>query len=67
MFILIFALRIKPWMSLNSSITGLTIRNYFLVGVIYEWCGKYNGIPGKHSYLFLAECEFRFNYESHKK
>ncbi len=28
---------------------------------------KYNGIPVKHFYLFLKECEFRFNYGSHKK
>ncbi len=24
--------------------------------------GKYNGIDKKHFYLFLKECEFRFNY-----
>ncbi|MBT2779750.1 IS1595 family transposase, partial [Lysobacter sp. ISL-54] len=23
---------------------------------------KYNGIPRKHFFLFLKECEFRFNY-----
>ena len=28
---------------------------------------KYNGIPVKHFYLFLKECEFRFNYGTHKK
>lgn len=25
---------------------------------------KYNGIPSKHFFLFLKECEFRFNYGS---
>ena len=28
---------------------------------------KYNGIPTKHFNLFLKECEFRFNYGSHKQ
>jgi len=28
---------------------------------------KYNGIPTKHFHLFLKECEFRFNYGSHKQ
>jgi transposase len=28
---------------------------------------KYNGIPAKHFHLFLKECEFRFNYGSHKQ
>jgi len=28
---------------------------------------KYNGIPVKHFYLFLKECEFRFNYGSPKQ
>lgn len=28
---------------------------------------KYNGIPVKNFYLFLKECEFRFNYGSHKQ
>jgi transposase len=27
---------------------------------------KYNGIPRKHFFLFLKECEFRFNYGSPK-
>ena len=27
---------------------------------------KYNGIPEKHFYLFLKECEWRFNYGSPK-
>jgi len=25
---------------------------------------KYNGIPGKHFFLFPQECEFRFNHDS---
>lgn len=28
---------------------------------------KYNGIPAKQFYGFLKECEFRFNYGSHKE
>ena len=28
---------------------------------------KYNGIPAKQFYWFLKECEFRFNYGSHKQ
>ncbi len=28
---------------------------------------KYNGIPAKQFYGFLKECEFRFNYGSHKQ
>ena len=28
---------------------------------------KYNGIPKKHFYFFLKECEFRFNYGSPKQ
>lgn len=28
---------------------------------------KYNGIPAKQFYWFLKECEFRFNYVSHKQ
>ena len=28
---------------------------------------KYNGIPKKSFYLFLKECEFRFNYGSPKE
>ena len=28
---------------------------------------KYNGIPAKSFYLFLKECEFRFNYDSPKQ
>jgi len=28
---------------------------------------KYNGIPRQHFYLFLKECEFRFNYGSAKQ
>ncbi|MDE2134746.1 MAG: IS1595 family transposase, partial [Alphaproteobacteria bacterium] len=28
---------------------------------------KYNGIPRKTFYLFLKECEFRFNYGSPKQ
>ena len=28
---------------------------------------KYNGIPKQHFYLFLKECEFRFNYGSPKE
>jgi len=28
---------------------------------------KYNGIPRKNFYLFLKECEFRFNYGSPKQ
>jgi transposase len=34
----------------------------------FTWYGsvgaghKYNGVPRKHFFLFLKECEFRFNY-----
>lgn len=28
---------------------------------------KYNGVPRKHFFLFLKECEFRFNYGSPKQ
>ncbi|MDR1304376.1 MAG: IS1595 family transposase, partial [Verrucomicrobiales bacterium] len=28
---------------------------------------KYNGIPKKHFFLFLKECEFRFNYGTPKQ
>jgi transposase len=32
-----------------------------------RWLRKYNGIPKKHFYLYLKECEFRFNYGSPKQ
>ncbi len=28
---------------------------------------KYNGIPRKHFWLYLKECEYRFNYGSQKE
>ncbi len=28
---------------------------------------KYNGVPRQHFYLFLKECEWRFNYGQHKQ
>ncbi|AEI36809.1 Transposase, fragement [Francisella salina] len=28
---------------------------------------KFNGIPGDHFYLFLRECEWRFNHSDSKE
>jgi len=57
----------------NHSKAFVTKRGHHINGIENFWnqskrvLRKYNGIPRKHFYLFLKECEFRFNYGSPKQ
>jgi transposase len=57
----------------NHSKTFVSKRGHHINGIENFWnqskrvLRKYNGIPRKHFYLFLKECEFRFNYGSPKQ
>ena len=52
----------------NHSHTFVTRRGNHINGIENFWnqskrvLRKYNGIPRRHFFLFLKECEFRFNY-----
>ena len=52
----------------NHSKTFVTKRGNHINGIENFWnqskrvLRKYNGVPRKHFFLFLKECEFRFNY-----
>jgi transposase len=52
----------------NHSKTFVTQRGNHINGIENFWnqskrvLRKYNGVPRKHFFLFLKECEFRFNY-----
>ncbi|MBX3302249.1 MAG: IS1595 family transposase [Nitrospira sp.] len=54
----------------NHSKTFVSRRDHHINGIETFWnqskrvLRKYNGIPRKHFFLFLKECEFRFNYGS---
>lgn len=54
----------------NHSKTFVSRRGHHINGIENFWnqakrvLRKYNGIPRKHFFLFLKECEFRFNYGS---
>lgn len=54
----------------NHSKAFVNQRGHHINGIENFWnqskrvLRKYNGIPKKHFYLFLKECEFRFNYGS---
>ena len=54
----------------NHSKTFVSTRGNHINGIENFWnqskrvLRKYNGIPSKHFFLFLKECEFRFNYGS---
>lgn len=57
----------------NHSKTFVTKRGHHINGIENFWnqskrvLRRYNGVPRKHFYLFLKECEFRFNYGSPKQ
>ncbi|MGH6969078.1 MAG: IS1595 family transposase [Stellaceae bacterium] len=57
----------------NHSKTFVSKRGHPINGIENFWnqakrvLRKYNGIPRKNFYLFLKECEFRFNYGSPKQ
>lgn len=57
----------------NHSKTFVTRRGNHINGIENFWnqskrvLRKYNGIPRKHFFLFLKECEFRFNYGTPKQ
>ena len=57
----------------NHSKAFVNQRGHHINGIENFWnqskrvLRKYNGIPKKHFYLFLKECEFRFNYGSPKQ
>ena len=57
----------------NHSKTFVSPKGHHINGIENFWnqakrvLRKYNGIPRKHFYLFLKECEFRFNYGSPKQ
>ena len=57
----------------NHSKTFVSRRGHHINGIENFWnqskrvLRKYNGIPKKHFFLFLKECEFRFNYGSPKQ
>lgn len=52
----------------NHSKTFVSKRGHHINGIENFWnqskrvLRKYNGIPRKHFFLFLKECEFRFNF-----
>jgi len=54
----------------NHSKTFVSTRGNHINGIENFWnqskrvLRKYNGIPSKHFFAFLKECEFRFNYGS---
>ena len=54
----------------NHGKTFVSTRSNHINGIENFWnqskrvLRKYNGIPSKHFFLFLKECEFRFNYGS---
>jgi transposase len=57
----------------NHSKTFVAAGGHHINGIENFWnqakrvLRKYNGIPRKNFYLFLKECEFRFNYGSPKQ
>jgi len=57
----------------NHSKTFVSPKGHHINGIENFWnqakrvLRKYNGIPRKNFYLFLKECEFRFNYGSPKQ
>ncbi len=57
----------------NHSKTFVGLGGHHINGIENFWnqakrvLRKYNGIPRKNFYLFLKECEFRFNYGSPKQ
>ncbi len=57
----------------NHSKTFVSPRGHHINGIENFWnqakrvLRKYNGIPRRNFYLFLKECEFRFNYGSPKQ
>ena len=57
----------------DHSKTFVSKRGHHINGIENFWnqakrvLRKYNGIPRKHFYLFLKECEFRFNYGTPKQ
>ncbi len=57
----------------NHSKTFVSKRGHHINGIENFWnqakrvLRKYNGIPRKNFYLFLKECEFRFNYGTPKQ
>jgi transposase len=57
----------------NHSKTFVSPRGHHINGIENFWnqakrvLSKYNGIPRKNFYLFLKECEFRFNYGTPKQ
>ena len=57
----------------NHSKTFVSRRGHHINGIENFWnqskriLRKYNGVPRKNFYLFLKECEFRFNYGSPKR
>ena len=57
----------------NHSKTFVNKRGNHINGIENFWnqskrvLRKYNGIPRKHFFLFLKECEFRFNYGTPKQ
>lgn len=57
----------------NHSKTFVASSGHHINGIENFWnqakrvLRKYNGIPRKNFYLFLKECEFRFNYGSPKQ
>jgi transposase len=57
----------------NHSKTFVSPRGHHINGIENFWnqakrvLRKYNGIPRKNFYLFLKECEFRFNYGTPKQ
>lgn len=57
----------------NHSKTFVSQRGHHINGIENFWnqskrvLRKYNGIPRKNFFLFLKECEFRFNYGSPKQ
>ena len=57
----------------NHSKTFVSAKGHHINGIENFWnqakrvLRKYNGIPRKNFYLFLKECEFRFNYGSPKQ
>lgn len=57
----------------NHAKTFVNTRGHHINGIENFWnqskrvLRKYNGIPRKHFFLFLKECEFRFNYGTPKQ
>src|SRR6202789_1436022 len=57
----------------NHSKTFVSPKGHHINGIENFWnqakrvLRKYNGIPRKNFNLFLKECEFRFNYGSHRQ